>query len=119
MKATASTTQSVISNMAPPNRSLLLLEVRAALDFARMIGPLARASVRRKVPEHDSLTAVVPGFGTGDSSTLPLRRYLKRQGFRAEGWGLAPTLRAPILRIRRRIFQTAGTSIHAMSIAAK
>lgn len=39
--------------MAPPNPSLLLLEARAAVDFASVIGPLARASVRRKVPERD------------------------------------------------------------------
>ncbi len=77
---------------APPKRSLMLLESRAALDVARMLAPLAASSIRRTEENTDSLVIVVPGFSSGDSYTLPLRRYLKRQGYRAEGWGLGTNL---------------------------
>lgn len=77
---------------SPPQRSLLLLESRAVADFARMLGPLARASLRRSRPSRDALVIVAPGFGTGDSYTLPLRRHLKSLGYQAEGWGLGTNL---------------------------
>ena len=77
---------------SPPSRALLLLETRAALDFARMLGPLARASVRPAAQAADSLTIVAPGFGSGDAYTLPLRRFLSRNGFQSEGWGLGTNL---------------------------
>ncbi|MEO1042661.1 MAG: hypothetical protein AAFX52_10245 [Pseudomonadota bacterium] len=51
----------------------------AALLRAGSIG--RRALTRRPI-------IVVPGFGANDWSTLPLRTYLKRCGYEAEGWGL-------------------------------
>ncbi|MDJ0878374.1 MAG: alpha/beta hydrolase [Halieaceae bacterium] len=77
---------------APPKRSLMLLEARAALDAARMLAPLAASSLGRTPEPADTLVIVAPGFGSGDRYTLPLRRYLKRKGFRAEGWGLGTNL---------------------------
>lgn len=77
-----------IGKLAPPSRSLMLLESRAALDFAGMLGPLAVASVRPSAQVADTLAIVVPGFGAGDRSTLPLRRYLLSRGYATEGWGL-------------------------------
>lgn len=73
---------------APPSRSLLFLEARAAVDFARMLPPLAKSGLKRRPAEADSLTIVVPGFGSDDNYTVPLRAYLKHNGFQAEGWGL-------------------------------
>lgn len=75
-----------------PDKRLLLLEARAAIDLARMLGPLALASARRKSLRNDSLIIVVPGFGSGDRATFPLRRYLRHNGFAAEGWGLGTNL---------------------------
>jgi len=77
---------------ATPKKSLLLLEARAALDVARMLRPLAATSVRRTPDIDDTLVIVVPGFGSSDRYTLPLRRYLKSQGYAAEGWGLGTNL---------------------------
>ena len=77
---------------APPKRSLLLLETRAALDAARMLAPLLTSSIRSAPEPADTLVIVAPGFGSGDRYTLPLRRFLKRQGFRTEGWGLGTNL---------------------------
>ncbi len=77
---------------APPKRSLLLLESRAALDAARMLSTLTASRFRKPATLSDSLVIIAPGFSAGDYSTLPLRRYLKRQGFSAEGWGLGTNL---------------------------
>lgn len=77
---------------APPSRGLFLLEARAALDAARMLPPLARASLMRRAAPATTRVIVVPGFGSGDRYTLPLRRYLHRQGFTASGWGLGTNL---------------------------
>lgn len=77
---------------APPSKSLLLLEARAALDFAGMLRPLLRAGIKAPAVKTDSLTIVAPGFGSGDAYTLPLRRYLKQNGISAEGWGLGTNL---------------------------
>ncbi|GAB5412642.1 MAG: alpha/beta hydrolase [Congregibacter sp.] len=84
--------RSQIKPPSRPKRSLLLLETRAAVDFARMLGPLASASFRPKPVDPSRLVIVVPGFGSGDSYTLPLRRYLRNQGLEAEGWGLGTNL---------------------------
>ena len=78
--------------LSPPSRSLFLLESRAALDAVRMLRPLVGASLARKPEPADTLVVVVPGFGSGDRYTLPLRRYLARKGFQAEGWGLGTNL---------------------------
>lgn len=77
---------------APPARGLFLLEARAALDVARMLSPLARASLGRRQAPAATRVIVVPGFGSGDRYTLPLRRYLHRLGFTASGWGLGTNL---------------------------
>ena len=73
-----------------PARLSLLLEARTVVDVATMLVPLLRA--RRKVVEPGSLVIVVPGFGSDDRYTLPLRHYLTRLGYQAEGWGLGKNL---------------------------
>ncbi len=83
---------SLVSELTPPSRSLFLLESRAALDAARMLPPLVAASLSRREEAQEQLVIVVPGFGSGDRYTLPLRRFLKRKGFEAEGWGLGTNL---------------------------
>ncbi|MEL7046311.1 MAG: hypothetical protein AAGL66_15045, partial [Pseudomonadota bacterium] len=80
------------SELTPPSRSLFLLESRAALDAARMLPPLVAASLGKRAEMQDQLVIVVPGFGSGDRYTLPLRRFLKRKGFAAEGWRLGTNL---------------------------
>ena len=78
--------------LSPPRRGLFLLESRAALDAVRMIRPLVSASLSRTPEPAETLVVVIPGFGSGDRYTLPLRRYLGRMGFQAEGWGLGTNL---------------------------
>ncbi|MBP6596371.1 MAG: hypothetical protein KA187_10140 [Arenimonas sp.] len=72
--------------LRPPAPSGAWREARAVLDLGRMTLPLlmpagkARATRRRHI-------LVLPGFGADDRATWPLRRYLKKLGHHAEGWG--------------------------------
>ncbi|MBT8060288.1 MAG: hypothetical protein KJO33_11875 [Gammaproteobacteria bacterium] len=79
-------------SLRPPRRSALLLEARAAVDLVRMVGPLVGSRRRGLVAQQPLLVMLVPGFGTDDRYLSPLRRYLGRNGFRAEGWGLGKNL---------------------------
>ena len=78
--------------LTPPARGLFLLEGRAALDAATMFPPLFAARFAPAQQRSDSLVIVVPGFGSGDRYTLPLRTYLTRLGYETEGWGLGTNL---------------------------
>ncbi|MFK8054054.1 MAG: hypothetical protein AB8F65_13895 [Woeseiaceae bacterium] len=75
-----------------PSRWALLCESRAAIDIARMWGPLALSEVVKMSRDEARLLIVVPGFGADDSSTVPMRRFLKNKGYRVEGWGLGRNL---------------------------
>lgn len=78
--------------LAAPRRSALWLETRTAVDLARMVAPLLSAHIRPRPARGGSHVIVIPGFGSDDRYTRPLRHYLKRLGFAAEGWGLGKNL---------------------------
>jgi pimeloyl-ACP methyl ester carboxylesterase len=62
-------------------------EARAAPElaaFVATVGPLIASAPRGD--GHPVL--VLPGLGGGDTSTLPLRFFLDRLGYRTYGWGL-------------------------------
>lgn len=64
----------------------ILTEGRAVLELPRFIwqGP----SLARRPRGHRRPVLVLPGFGTGDLTTLPLRGYLRALGYDVHGWGL-------------------------------
>jgi len=73
---------------APPSRHLLLLETRA---FWEMGAYLAAYPLLRLGPAGDGHPVLVlPGMGASDTSTQPLRRFLKDRGYSAHGWKLGP-----------------------------
>jgi pimeloyl-ACP methyl ester carboxylesterase len=78
--------------LRPPSRLSLLGEARTAIDLGRMLLPLAAASLTAPRSPVTRDIIVVPGFGSDDRYTAPLRHYLNRQGHRAEGWGLGRNL---------------------------
>ena len=80
------------SDLTPPPRYLMIREARLFADMARMTLPLAGAFIKPTRDKADSLVIVVPGFGAGDASTAPMRSWLNRRGFDAEGWGLGRNL---------------------------
>ena len=73
-----------------PSRLLLLAEVRGIAEAAAgvALGPLLRLAPRGD--GHPVL--VLPGLVASDVSTGILRRYLARQNFDAQGWGLGRNL---------------------------
>ena len=74
---------------------------RSLTDRLRAVGDL----VVRRAP-HPTAILVLPGFGTDDRATLPMRWYLSRLGHRVVGWELgvhrppvAPMVRAFIPKL--------------------
>ena len=72
----------------------------------------------RTLPKGDGHPVLVlPGFTTSDTATVPLRRYLRRQGYDAYGWGLGrnlgPTPRIEAMMARRlhTIFHQSGRKV--------
>lgn len=70
--------------IAPPSAALLPLEMRVLGEGAA----LAMAwPVLDQAPNGDGHgVVVVPGFSTDDTSTVPLRRFLKNRGYHTRGW---------------------------------
>ncbi|MEL6951061.1 MAG: hypothetical protein AAGM16_13215 [Pseudomonadota bacterium] len=79
-------------DLTPPPRRRILREARMFTDMARMTLPLADAFLNPTRDKAESLVIVVPGFGAGDASTAPMRSWLNRRGFDAEGWSLGRNL---------------------------
>lgn len=72
--------------IAPPPRSLLLLEGRAVLELAAL---LPAWPILRRAPRGDGHPVLVlPGFLGSDLSTRPLRAFLRERGYAAHGWKL-------------------------------
>ncbi|MES2261939.1 MAG: esterase [Pseudomonadota bacterium] len=93
-----------------PSLLLLCLESRALLSLASL--PLASPLLRRALPRGDGhAVMLLPGLLAGDASTVPLRRFLKKQGYQAHGWQqgrnlgprseLMPALRARLEQLAR------------------
>ncbi len=73
---------------APPSRELLLLEVRAVFELGAYF---ALYPLLRMAPRGDGHPVLVlPGFLASDTSTQPLRAFLKDRGYSAHGWKLGP-----------------------------
>ena len=71
---------------APPSRALLLLEVRAIWEFGAFF---TMAPLLRLAPRGDGHPVLVlPGLGGSDTSTRPLRAFLRDRGYHVHGWKL-------------------------------
>lgn len=68
-----------------PRPAPLWNELRAAKEPLRL---MARARALKAAPRGTGPVMVLPGFGTTDRSTAPLRRWLRGLGYDAVGWGL-------------------------------
>ncbi len=76
--------------MKPPSPLLMMMEGRAFSELAACCLALPSLKSLPKGDGHPVL--VLPGFGTNDLWTLPLRRFLRLQGYRAEAWKLGTNL---------------------------
>ncbi|PWR21173.1 AcvB/VirJ family lysyl-phosphatidylglycerol hydrolase [Zavarzinia aquatilis] len=70
--------------LRPPSPLLLALEMRAFAEFG---GYLAARPLLELAPSGDGHPVLVmPGLAAGDGSTVPLRAFLRRRGYRTYGW---------------------------------
>lgn len=90
----------------PPGLLAGAAEVRAGLQVPRLLAAGARLS---RAPRGDGGVVVdVPGWLAGEATNAPLRRFLRRLGHDARGWGLGynsgrPERDARLLAARVRI----------------
>jgi pimeloyl-ACP methyl ester carboxylesterase len=70
--------------LRPPSRTLMFLEGRAIHEFGAFIGALPLLSLAPTGDGHPVL--VLPGLVASDTSTRPLRTFLKNRGYAASGW---------------------------------
>jgi pimeloyl-ACP methyl ester carboxylesterase len=83
----------------PPSLVNLLLEGRAFYELQALVWTQPWLQRTPRGDGHPVL--VLPGFGAGDLSTLPLRRYLQSRGYNALPWDLGLNT-GPILRFEQR-----------------
>jgi len=69
-----------------PRALLALREAGAAVELVRLLARLPE--LLRQPRGNAEPVLVLPGFAAGDTSTLILRAYLRRLGYRVRGWGL-------------------------------
>src|SRR6186713_3420271 len=77
MTATAQT-------LRPPSRALMFLEGRAIHELGAFVGALPLLSLAPRGDGHPVL--VLPGLVASDTSTRPLRSFLKSRGYAVTGW---------------------------------
>jgi len=76
--------------LRPPGLVEVLLESRALLEYGAGI---AATPLLRLAPRGDGHPVLVfPGMGASDSSTSPLRRFLRSRGYLAHAWRLGRNL---------------------------
>lgn len=78
--------------LAAPERKAMLRESRVVLDAVRMLGPILGSHAQPRQEMRPLLVILAPGFGSDERYLAPLRRYLAREGFQAEGYGLGRNL---------------------------
>ena len=70
--------------LAPPSRTLMFLEGRAISELGAFLGALPLLSLAPRGDGHPVL--VLPGLVASDTSTRPLRSFLKSRGYAVSGW---------------------------------
>lgn len=105
--------------LKPPSGLLLLLEVRALLELGTYFAAqrfLTRIAPKMSPRGHHPVL-VIPGFGTSDTMTVPLRQFLSDLGYAAHGWeqgmnlGMNPAVRARLLERVAQLRQAYGAKI--------
>jgi hypothetical protein len=69
----------------PPSLWTTVGELGSALDGVRLLGALPRLSAAARGDGH--LVVDIPGWRAPELSGAPMRRYLRRLGYDARGWG--------------------------------
>jgi pimeloyl-ACP methyl ester carboxylesterase len=96
------------THMPAPGLPLLALELRAPWEFGAV---LPAWPVLQRAPQGDGHTVIVfPGLTAGDTTTVPLRRYLDSRNYHSLGWGQGLNLgpRDGVLETAKRQLQAAA-----------
>ena len=72
-------------DFAAPTNAMLVAEARAVREVPRI---LLRSPKLWSAPRGSSTVLALPGFGTGDLATTPVRSFLASRGHSTHGWGL-------------------------------
>ena len=103
------------TNLAAPSLFWLVAEPRALLESTSV---LFNKNLWSSVPNGNGEPIVVlPGLGTNDLSTAPLRFFLKKIGYQPYGWelginrGFVPSYEERLLRHLRKLFLKHGQKI--------
>jgi len=90
--------QSSASAIRAPSPFLLALEGRAFIEWAACVASWPLLSLAPRGDGHPVL--VLPGLAVGDTTTLPLRKFIEGRGYATYGWdlGLNYGPRAGIMR---------------------
>lgn len=104
----------VLSDTSPPSRALWAAELPRAA-WSLVTWPRHRASLAGAPRGDGRSVMLLPGLFNSDRSNFVMRRYLRRLGYRAEGWGLgrnfgARTVGADGARLVRRIERLCGAN---------
>lgn len=83
----------------PPATRTALSELGSALGAVRLAGALPRLSAAPRGDGH--LVVDIPGWRAPELTGLPLRRYLKRLGYDARGWGFGTNTGDPRRDVER------------------
>ena len=108
MSATAQT-------LKPPSRTLMFLEGRAFHEFGAFLGALPLLSLTPRGDGHPVL--VLPGLVASDTSTRPLRSFLKGRGYAVSGWrqgrnlGLRDGVQDSMVDLLRELNDTHGRKV--------
>src|SRR4051812_38730648 len=75
----------IAQTLKPPSKTLMFLEGRAIHEFGAFLGALPLLSLAPRGDGHPVL--VLPGLVASDTSTRPLRSFLKGRDYAVSGWG--------------------------------
>src|SRR6202011_5177657 len=108
MSATAQT-------MRPPSKTLMFLEGRAIHELGAFLGALPLLSLAPRGDGHPVL--VLPGLVASDTSTRPLRAFLRNRGYAVSGWrqgrnlGLRPGVQHAMTDLLEELNDTHGRKV--------
>src|ERR1044072_772403 len=101
--------------LAPPSRTLMFLEGRAISELGAFLGALPLLSLAPRGDGHPVL--VLPGLVASDTSTRPLRSFLKTRGYAVSGWrqgrnlGLRPGVQHALVDLVQELNDPHGRKI--------
>src|SRR5947199_3479506 len=101
--------------LQPPSKILMFLETRAIHEFGAFLGALPLLSLAPRGDGHPVL--VLPGLVASDTSTRPLRSFLKGRGYAVSGWrqgrnlGLRDGVQHAMQDLVRELSETHGRKI--------